>query len=277
MSAALLLAVRPRPRPGTAAALTPWGPAAPATATGATGPGAARAAAAPRLGAQIDEGLVWLWRHPRLRALALLTGLTNLCTEATLSVLVVFSTQELHLSDTGFGYLLAVAAVGGVAGSAVAPWLSRLIGQRDVLLVVLALQAATQAAIFLTASTVAVAVALAFAALGIVMWNVVTISWRQALVPDHLMGRVNSVYRFVAWGTIPVGAMAGGFVAAAIGTRGLFGVSAAALAGVLVLAVRLLCEPGRHRRRGARPGSRRRSPHCGRHRGRPTTRMQENG
>ena len=42
------------------------------------------------------------------------------------------------------------------------------------------------------------------------MWNVITVSLRQSIIPSHLLGRVNSVYRFFAWGMIPIGAALGG-------------------------------------------------------------------
>ena len=41
-----------------------------------------------------------------------------------------------------------------------------------------------------------------------VLWNVITVSLRQAVIPDRLLGRVNSVYRFFGWGAIPIGAPA---------------------------------------------------------------------
>lgn len=46
----------------------------------------------------------------------------------------------------------------------------------------------------------------------VVLWNVITVSLRQAIIPDRLLGRVNSVYRFFGWGAIPIGALAGGLV-----------------------------------------------------------------
>ena len=45
-----------------------------------------------------------------------------------------------------------------------------------------------------------------------VLWNVITVSLRQSIVPDHLLGRVNSVYRFFAWGVMPIGAIVGGVI-----------------------------------------------------------------
>jgi MFS family permease len=44
------------------------------------------------------------------------------------------------------------------------------------------------------------------------LWNVITVSFRQSVIPDHLLGRVNSVYRFFAWGMMPIGAVLGGVI-----------------------------------------------------------------
>jgi MFS family permease len=54
-----------------------------------------------------------------------------------------------------------------------------------------------------------------------VLWNVVTVSLRQSLIPTNLLGRVNSVYRFFAWGTVPIGTLLGGGVVFAL--EGLIG------------------------------------------------------
>ncbi len=47
-------------------------------------------------------------------------------------------------------------------------------------------------------------------------WNVVTVSLRQRLIPDALLGRVNSIYRFFGWGSIPLGALFAGFLVAGL-------------------------------------------------------------
>ena len=49
-----------------------------------------------------------------------------------------------------------------------------------------------------------------------VLWNVITVSLRQAVIPDRLLGRVNSVYRFFGWGAIPIGALLGGGLVAVL-------------------------------------------------------------
>ena len=63
------------------------------------------------------------------------------------------------------------------------------------------------------------AVMLAAQGFSVTIWNVVTVSLRQQIVPARLLGRVNSVYRMLGWGLMPVGALAGGFVAHAAGLR----------------------------------------------------------
>ena len=50
----------------------------------------------------------------------------------------------------------------------------------------------------------------------VVLWNVITVSLRQAIIPDGMLGRVNSVYRFFGWGAIPIGALIGGLLVAGL-------------------------------------------------------------
>ena len=52
------------------------------------------------------------------------------------------------------------------------------------------------------------------------LWNVITVSLRQTIIPDHLLGRVNSVYRFFAWGMMPIGSLIGGAVVAGVDAGG---------------------------------------------------------
>ncbi len=49
-----------------------------------------------------------------------------------------------------------------------------------------------------------------------ILWNVITVSLRQAVIPDRLLGRVNSVYRFFGWGMIPIGGLIGGLLVAVL-------------------------------------------------------------
>ena len=61
---------------------------------------------------------------------------------------------------------------------------------------------------------------------GIVLWNVITVSLRQRITPDRLLGRMNASYRLVGWGTMPLGALLGGALAELLGLRPTFLVAA---------------------------------------------------
>jgi len=67
------------------------------------------------------------------------------------------------------------------------------------------------------------------------LWNVITVSLRQSLIPDRILGRVNSVYRFVGWGMMPIGSLLGGIVVAV--TEPLLGREGALRAPFIVAAV----------------------------------------
>ena len=66
------------------------------------------------------------------------------------------------------------------------------------------------------------------------IWNIPTVSFRQRVTPDHLSGRLNSVYRLVAWGTLPLGAALGGVLAELFGVRAVFAIMGVLALGLLI-------------------------------------------
>ena len=66
------------------------------------------------------------------------------------------------------------------------------------------------------------------------MWNVVTVSLRQRIVPDALLGRLNASYRLLAWGSQPIGALLGGLIAQVAGLQVVFLIAGAMIALLLV-------------------------------------------
>ncbi len=127
----------------------------------------------------------------------------------------------LGLDAFGFGLLLTAGAAGGVTGGLAAPAIAARMGARGALLLAIAMFSGAHLALALT-SDAWVAGAILFAdAFGGVLWNVITVSYRQRAIPSGLLGRVNAIYRFIGWGMMPLGAMAGGaLVAAAEGPLG---------------------------------------------------------
>ena len=203
----------------------------------------ADAAARRSLRAEMAEGFRWLWDHRLLRTLAITLGIMNGMTAAVFAVQVLFVQEILLLDARGFGFLFTAGAIGGVAGSQLAPAISGRIGPGPSLYLVLAAGAVTLPIAGLTSNAWvfgATFVAFSFSA---VLWNIITVSLRQTIIPDHLLGRVNSVYRFFGWGSMPLGSLlGGGLVTAAaagagraVGLRAPFLVAGAAHALTLAL------------------------------------------
>ncbi|MBV9040764.1 MAG: MFS transporter [Acidimicrobiia bacterium] len=182
-----------------------------------------------RLSSEIGEGLRWLWRHRLLRTLALMLGLWNLLTTASGAVFVLFATEDLHVSTAGFGLLFSAGAVGSILGSVVATRVIRGVGAGRALQTAVVVSGAAYFVVALTSNAYLVGVMGAIGGFLSVVWNVITVSLRQAVIPDELLGRVNSVYRFLGWGMMPIGAALGGVVASAFGLRATYSIGGAVL------------------------------------------------
>jgi len=173
----------------------------------------------PKIRAQIAEGLRWLAGHRLLRVVAVLLGIYNFANQMGQAILVLLATQTLHVSIRGYGLLLAASAVGSVLGGLVNPVLCRRLGLLPSLVLPAVVDAAAFVGLGLAPDAAVAAGLLAVQGFSVTLWNVVTVSLRQRIVPGHLLGRVNSVYRMLGWGLMPLGALAGGFVAHAAGAR----------------------------------------------------------
>ena len=193
-----------------------------------------------RMRAQIAEGVRWLARHRLLRTVALLLGVSNFSSQMGQATLVLLATQTLHVGTRGYGLLLAVTAVGSVVGGLVSPLVTGRLGILPSLILAGAIDAAVFAGLGLAPDAAVAALMLAGQGFAVTMWNVVTVSLRQRVVPAHLLGRVNSVYRMLGWGLMPLGALAGGFVAHAAGLRAPYLVASLLCALSLLAATPLL-------------------------------------
>src|SRR5215216_3377760 len=85
-----------------------------------------------------------------------------------------------------------------------------------------------------TTNPVVIAAAFLIGGLTNALWNVVAVSLRQRITPDRILGRINSSYRLVAWGTRPLGAAAGGLLGELLGLRAVFGIAAALILATLI-------------------------------------------
>ena len=153
----------------------------------------------PPLRHDIAEGLRYLFGHPLLRPMAVVLGLMNLVGTMTIATFVLLARDRLGLSDAGYGFLLISGAVGGLLATPFAPRLIRRLGEGTVMVASLWLFAAIPLIVPLTHSPVVVGVYFALEAGVGIIWNVATVSLRQRIIPDRPFGRVNSVYRLLAW------------------------------------------------------------------------------
>jgi MFS family permease len=180
------------------------------------------------------DGVRWLSRHPLLRGLTLVSAATAFVQSMGTGVLVLYVLEVLRLPSSAFGLVLLGTGVGALVGGVLTPALTRRLGRAAMLTGGAVVAAVAEGALSLTTSGVVATALGAVSAAGVMVWNVLTMSLRQSLIPEAVFGRVQGAYRTLVWGGIALGSVAGGAVAHAIGLRALFAVLGA---GMLVLAV----------------------------------------
>ena len=179
----------------------------------------------------IAEGFRWFWQRRLLRNLAVISMALGTVSFIGAAIFVLFARETLGLSNFGYGLLLVPAAIGGIAGSMLAPRLTSL-----PLRLVLSVSIVTSgAAIWITSRlSVAILVGLlsGLSAAAVLVWNVLTLALRQRVIPDHLLGRVGASYRFLVYLGMPFGALLGGFLANSFGLRSALAVNGIALVSI---------------------------------------------
>ena len=163
---------------------------------------------------ELKEGLGWLWRHELLRPMAIILGFMNLASMVGGATMVLFVQEVMKGGPFLFSIIGFGGALGAVVGGAFASATSRRLGSGTCLAIALGVPVVLSTVIGLVPLWPVVVVAFGLETLVGTLWNVITVSLRQTIIPSHLLGRVNSVYRFFAWGMMPIGAALGGLVAA---------------------------------------------------------------
>jgi MFS family permease len=190
--------------------------------------------------AEIGEGLRWLWNHRLIRTLAIMLGVFNMTFAATDAIFVLFAQDVLGLGSFGYGVLVTSWAVGGLIGSLMADKIVAWLGSGRALQASVLVSALVLAVVALSENAFVVWAAFLLVGVTVVVWNVITVSFRQAVVPEDIFGRVNSVYRLLGWGGLSVGALLGGFLAWGFGLTVPFWFAAAVLAIMLFLTLPLV-------------------------------------
>ena len=174
------------------------------------------------LRAELKEGLKFVLGNPNLRAQAGCTATSNFFFNVTFSIYLVYLVRELALSPGVIGLLFAVGSVGSLLAAFTTTRISTRfgIGPTTIAMALLNLPAllliALAPADFPLPFLVLGGILLGFA---IVVYNITQVTYRQAICPPRLQGRMNSVMRFIVWGTIPIGTLLGGALGSTIGLR----------------------------------------------------------
>jgi MFS family permease len=175
-----------------------------------------RAATADRLRTRIAQGVRFVRRSAFLREMVVIVGWMNLVFNGTFLVLIVRA-QRLGGSPGQIGLMLAAYGLGGILGAIAAPTLQRRLPGRVVLITIAWLWTALGIALAFAPSLVWLAVLVFVLNLFGAPYNVVVAARMYQLVPEEIFGRVRSVGRIVAWGTIPIGTLLGGLLADRLG------------------------------------------------------------
>ena len=158
---------------------------------------------------EIAEGLRWLWRNPLIRYMAFLTGSLNMA-NAAVPLIVIVVAKQMGASDIEIGLIFSIGGVGGIIGSLVGGQIQKRFSFGRVIVSILWIEAllfplyAFVPRFFLLGVIYALIYTLS------PIYNVVQFSYRLALIPDGLQGRVNSTFRLLAFGFMPVGAAVSG-------------------------------------------------------------------
>ena len=162
--------------------------------------------------AELGEGLAVLRAQPFLQVLAVVTAVWNLFHQMVVIALVLHVQENLDLGPRAYGVILAAGALGGVLGGMVAERGIRMIGPGAAARWSSLASAIGFALICWAPNGVMLALVLAFFEFTGIFWNVVSLSYRQRVIPDALLGRVNGIYRLLSWGAMALGLLLSGLV-----------------------------------------------------------------
>src|ERR1035437_6047011 len=163
---------------------------------------------------RVAEGLRWLLGNRLLRVVAVVLGVSSFCNTMGLATLVLLVTETLKVSSRFYGILLAAAAVGSVLGGLLNPGLARRLGQVPSLVIAMGAVSVIYVGIGLAPNAPVMAALEVCNGFVVTMWNIVTVTLRQRIVPNDMLGRVNSAYRMIGWGLMAGGGGGGGVGAA---------------------------------------------------------------
>jgi predicted MFS family arabinose efflux permease len=169
---------------------------------------------------EIIAGLLFLADDPYLRPLAVYTSAICLGISGADSLLVIFFIRTVGISASMTGVILALMGIGGLFGAGIATRLVRLYGSARALLVC-RLMLASALLLPLTTHGVGVIFSAGWVVVsaGVVAGNVMSLTFRQARCPSHMLGRISASYTTLTYTSMALGAALAGALGTLIGVR----------------------------------------------------------
>ena len=190
----------------------------------------------------LKEGLAIVLKDKRLRSIAGSTATSNFFTNAIFAILILYLVRQLGYTAAVIGTIFFIGGLGAFAGIALSSRLARMFGVGPAIIaamIVGGLGAIPYALVNPSLSTpifIANSIPLLgtfrldlnalilmaggfVVSIGVVVYNINQVSLRQSIVPRNIQGRMNATMRWIVWGTIPVGALAGGVLGEVFGLR----------------------------------------------------------
>jgi MFS family permease len=172
---------------------------------------------------ELREGLSYVLRHPYLKNIAACTALFNFFGLMGFAVLLVFARRQLDLSPEAIGLAFTLSNFGPLLAALSANRIFARLGVGRTIIVssilggpmflVIPFAPHGQAALAWLIPAILVG-----GFMGVV-YNIAQVSLRQAITPERIQGRMNSVMRFIVWGAIPLGSFTGGVLSSVIGLK----------------------------------------------------------
>jgi MFS family permease len=176
----------------------------------------------PKMWPQVKEGLQWVAGHPWLRAIAACTGSSNFFSSVLFAIVVLYMVRTLHLSAFEIGFVFAVGSAGSILGALATGRLNKALGVGRTIVLTAGVFSVAGLAVPLAPKSFPLPLLMLAQVLfgfGSVTYNITQVSLRQAITPERLQGRMNAAMRWIVWGTIPLGSLAGGAIATWWGLR----------------------------------------------------------
>ncbi len=170
---------------------------------------------------ELSEGVRYVFGNRYLRWIAASTATFNFFGSLMGAIFLVYAVRQLELSAGTIGLVFAIGNVGYLVGAIMANRIARRIGVGPAI-VASAAMGASALLIPLAPESAPIPFLIASGTIlgfGVVVYNVTQLSFRQAITPERLQGRMNSVMRFIVWGVMPLGTLLGGAIATAVDLR----------------------------------------------------------